>query len=156
MSSRRSSRAKFLPDRCCVAWASYFLNDLSSRTALSTSKASSPPQTKGVCWCSFLREHSLAGPGFPASTWALFGSRRRQSCRWSRLSCVERGRCCVAINGFHDGARSASASPSPFNLPAATLPLSYGYDSVRAVVLAGCEEPDLGELIKPAQPAAKR
>jgi 1-acyl-sn-glycerol-3-phosphate acyltransferase len=28
-------------------------------------------------------------------------------------------------------------------------------DSVRAVVLAGCGEPDLGELIKPTQPAAK-
>jgi len=28
-------------------------------------------------------------------------------------------------------------------------------DSVRAVVLAGCGEPDLGELIKPIQPAAK-
>jgi hypothetical protein len=25
-------------------------------------------------------------------------------------------------------------------------------DSVRAVILAGCGEPDLGELIKPAQP----
>jgi len=28
-------------------------------------------------------------------------------------------------------------------------------DSVRTVVLAGCGEPDLGELIKPTQPAAK-
>jgi len=28
-------------------------------------------------------------------------------------------------------------------------------DSVRAVVLASCGEPDLGELIKPTQPAAK-
>jgi len=29
-------------------------------------------------------------------------------------------------------------------------------DSIRAVVLAGCGEPDLGELIKPTQPTAKR
>jgi 1-acyl-sn-glycerol-3-phosphate acyltransferase len=52
-----------------------------------------------------------------------FRSPRRQGCRSSPLSCVGRGRCCVAISGSHDGPRLALASPSPFNPPALTLPL---------------------------------
>ena len=60
------------------------------------------------------------------------------------------------ISGFRAGARSASASGIPFT-PAGTDFASVVRlrDAARTAILSGCGEPDLGELIKPASPAAK-
>ena len=112
--------------------------------------------TQRACWCSFRKAHSRAGPGCPASISAPSGWRRRRSCRW----------CPGILRGTRSMLRGEQWFPrwSPVSVTIAHPIMPSGTDfasvvqlrdAVRAVVLAGCGEPDLGELIKPIQLTAK-
>ena len=110
----------------------------------------------GACSCSFRRARSRAGRAFPASISAPSRSPRRPSCRWCRPSCGARVRCCGASSGFPRWSPISVSIAEPDSRRRAPIsPRSCGC-AIRCAlsILAGCGEPDLGELIKPSQPDA--